>query len=134
MCPKNLTSQRGAGLPVALFIITVLALLVAGMAQQQQSSGESVSLQIQSQRAFFAGESGAQVGVARVLDNPAQCPSTGASWSINFTQAALSDCEASVTCTSSSSGSRTVYTLTSRGQCGVGSPEQTERIIRVRFR
>lgn len=134
MCLKSPVSQRGAGLPIALFIITVLALLVAGMAQQQQSSGESVSLQIQSQRAFFAGESGAQVGVARVLDNPAQCPSAGASWSIDFTQAALSNCEAALTCRSSAAGSRTVYTLTSRGQCGVGSPEEAERVIRVRFR
>lgn len=50
--PRNLVNQGGAGLPVALFIITVLALLVTGMAQLQQASGDSVSLQIQSQRAF----------------------------------------------------------------------------------
>ena len=134
MCPRSLVRQRGAGLPVALFIITVLALLVAGMAQQQQSSGESVSLQIQSQRAFFAGESGAQAGVAQVLDSPVQCPSGGGSWSIDFTEAALSSCEASVTCRSASAGSRTVYTLTSTGRCGVGTSDEAERVIRVRFR
>jgi len=64
MCPDtSLKSQTGAGLPIALFVITVLALLVIVMAQLQQGTGESLSLQIQSQRAFFAAESGAQVGV-----------------------------------------------------------------------
>mgnify|MGYP003667482956 CR=1 FL=1 len=45
--------QRGAGLPIALFIITVLALIVTSMAQQQESTGAAVSQQILSQRAFY---------------------------------------------------------------------------------
>lgn len=54
MCPeRSPQKQQGAGLPIALFIITVLALLVVGMAQLQERSGQAVSLQIQSQRAFM---------------------------------------------------------------------------------
>lgn len=45
--------QNGAGLPIALFIITVLSLIVLSMGQLQESSGKAISLQIQSQRAFL---------------------------------------------------------------------------------
>ncbi len=41
---RTIRKQSGAGLPIATFIITVLALLVYGMAQLQESSGKSVSL------------------------------------------------------------------------------------------
>lgn len=59
MYPERLHHQQsGAGLPVALFVITVLALLVIGMAQLQESSSKAVSLQIQSQRAFLQRRAG----------------------------------------------------------------------------
>ncbi|MCR8916421.1 hypothetical protein FDP08_19865 [Marinobacter panjinensis] len=134
--------QNGAGLPVALFIITVLALLVLGMAQLQESSSESVSLQIQSQRAFFAAESGAQAGVASVLndaDPPSVCPALGSSWSVNFPSAALAGCEAAIFCSSADtpgiggSGGNRIYSLASTGQCGSG-PDRAERSVEVRFR
>jgi MSHA biogenesis protein MshP len=121
--------QRGAGLPVALFIITVLALLVLGMSQLQQSTSESVSLQIQSQRAFFAAESGAQIGVGRILadpDNP-QCFSE----SIEFSEAGLVTCRAEITCSVSTGGE--IFTLTSEGYCGSGLDEAS-RTVEVRVR
>lgn len=64
---QGLKRQKGAGLPIALFIITVLSLLVLTMADLQDSSSQSVSLQIQSQRAFFAAESGAQIAMSVIL-------------------------------------------------------------------
>lgn len=143
MCPEpRFHKQRGAGLPVALFIITVLALLVLAMAQLQEGSGASVSLQIQSQRAFFAAESGAQAGVAEVLNDadPASvCPTPGSTWSINFPSAALAGCEVAIACSSADtpgiggSGGDRVYSLSSTGQCGSG-PDQAERGVEVRFR
>lgn len=130
MCPDRIRhQQRGAGLPVALFIITVLALLVLGMAQLQQSAGEAVSLQIQSQRAFFAAESGAQVGVGRVLqdpDNP-QC----FAGSISFSDPGLSGCRVAITC--SETPGNEVFTLTSAGRCGSG-PDAASRTVEVRVR
>lgn len=128
--------QTGAGLPVALFIITVLALLVIGMAQLQESSGKAVSLQIQSQRAFFAAESGVQVAVADVLYEGRACPS---SWVLNFTEAALSSCSAQLTCTTedatgvSGIDGDVLYTLNSLGRCGTGA-DAAERIVEVRVR
>lgn len=143
MCPESgFNKQNGVGLPVALFIITVLALLVLGMAQLQQSSSEAVSLQIQSQRAFFAAESGAQAGVANVLndsDPPSVCPASGSSWSVNFPSAALAGCAAAISCSSADTpgiggtGGNRVYSLASAGQCGSG-PDRAERSVEVRFR
>lgn len=130
-----LHSQRGAGLPVALFIITVLALLVVGMAQLQESSGRAVSLQIQSQRAFFAAESGAQVAVRDVLE-AASCGALDSP--LAFTASALDGCRASLSCESvtaniSGPGGNTIFSIASTGQCGQG-PEQATRTIEVRVR
>ncbi len=137
MCPdRSRSRQRGAGLPVALFIITVLALLVVGMAQLQESSGRSVSLQIQSQRAFLAAESGAQVGVAQVLDAGSCSALTSPK---TFSVSGLSSCSAQVSCNSvqgdieGNSNLETVYTITSAGQCGSGF-DRAERAVEVRVR
>lgn len=124
--------QSGAGLPIALFIITVLALLVFGMAQLQQSSGEAVSLQIQSQRAFFAAESGAQTGAQQILSQlqgggAASCPAD----ITNFgTGGGLASCSVEFVCDATAGG---VFTLSSIGRCGAGM-DRAERTIEVRLR
>lgn len=137
MCPDRpgYRDQRGAGLPIALFIITVLALLVIGMAQLQQAGGESVSLQIQSQRAFFAAESGAQVGVREVLD-AGNC--SAISSEVSFSSSGLNGCRAALSCESvtaniSGPGGNTVFSIESRGQCGAG-PDRASRVVEVRVR
>ena len=128
--------HRGAGLPVALFVITVLALVVVAMAQIQQGSGEAVSLQIQSQRALFAAESGAQVGVRQVLEGGA----CGALTSPKvFSTSGLSQCRAVMTCESisaelnGSSPEEVIFSLTSSGRCGNGA-DLAERIVEVKVR
>lgn len=137
MCPEHFgLKQRGAGLPVAIFIITVLALIVIGMAQLQESSGQAVSLQIQSQRAFLAADSGAQVGVAQVLDG-ASCGALTSPKS--FSTAGLNGCSAQVSCDSvqadieGNSALESVYTIVSAGQCGSGS-DGARRVVEVRVR
>ncbi|TYC60367.1 hypothetical protein FMN52_05115 [Marinobacter sp. BW6] len=137
MCPDNLLNrQSGAGLPVALFVITVLALFVVVMAQLQQSSGEAISLQVQSQRAFFAAESGAQVAVREVLEGGA-CSSV--TTPRTFSVSGLSGCRAVLACESVSAelnGSaplEEIFTLTSTGQCGTGI-DRAERVVEVKVR
>ncbi|WP_150914393.1 hypothetical protein [Marinobacter halotolerans] len=137
MCPDRFRKhQRGAGLPIAIFVITALALIVAGMAQQQQSTGLAVSQQILSQRAFYAAESGAQAGVTEALYGSG-CGSVPSS--LSFAQAGLTGCSAGLSCSavqadiSGSPAPETIYTLVSAGQCGSGS-EQAERTIEVRVR
>lgn len=138
MCPDYpvLSCQKGAGLPLALFVITVLALIVASMAQLQQSTSASVNRQILSQRAFLAAESGAQASVAKTLETE-DCSVDNTT--LSFANDGLNGCEASIACESvqgdidGSPADETVYTITSEGQCGQG-PEQTSRSVQVRVR
>jgi len=134
MCPdRSPQKQKGAGLPIALFIITVLALLVVGMGQLQERSGQAVSLQIQSQRAFYAAESGAQVAVRNALVSG----TCDANSSISFDVPGLSSCSASLECESIKPTIDRedvfVYSITSSGQCGAGA-DQATRVIEVRVR
>ncbi|MDY6816114.1 MAG: hypothetical protein SV598_09610 [Pseudomonadota bacterium] len=128
--------QQGIGLPIALFVITVLALLVVGMAQLQESSGKSVSLQIQSQRAFFAAESGAQLAVSETL-NTGSC--AGVPAELDFTMGALKECKVLLSCSVTDpvpipgSGGNQVFTLISSGECGAGN-ELASRTVEVRIR
>lgn len=128
--------QGGAGLPMALFVITVLALIVVSMGQQQESAGAAVSQQILSQRAFYAAESGAQMAVAEALGGGSCGAVSGA---VNYTQAGLNNCSASLSCTSvqadidGDSTLERVYTLISVGQCGSGA-EAASRTVEVRVR
>lgn len=129
-----LDKQRGAGLPVAIFVITVLALLVAGMAQLQESGAQSVSLQIQSQRAFYAAESGAQVAAADALYNSV-CDAGPKS--LDYTEAGLISCSADLSCSveevdiNGDGNDESVYTIKSVGQCGSGAALRTVE-VRVR--
>lgn len=129
--------QRGAGLPIAIFVITVLALIVTSMAQQQESAAAAVSQQILSQRAFYAAESGAQAGVTQALYGGG-CASVTAT-PIKFSDAGLNSCTASLSCApvqadiEGSSGLETVFTLKSVGQCGSGA-EAAFRTVEVRVR
>ena len=113
--------QTGAGLPLAIFIVTVLSLIVLGMSQLQQSSGKALSLQIQSQRAFFAAESGAQVAVERLLREES-CPAR-----INFDRQGLSDCAVDLACSGTD-----IIVVRSEGSCGSGQ-ERASRVVEVRL-
>jgi MSHA biogenesis protein MshP len=132
----NLSRQQGAGLPIAIFIITVLALIVTSMAQQQESSGAAISQQVLSQRSFYAAESGAQAAVTEALHSSG-CGSFPKS--LSFDEAGLKNCSASLECSSvqadidGDSNPETLFTLISEGQCGSGA-EATSRTVEVRVR
>lgn len=138
MCPdvSSFRYQKGAGLPVAIFVITVLALIAVAMTQLQESTGASISQQILSQRAFYAAESGAQVAVKEVLGGGSCSAMTS---TLDFSNGALSGCEATLACQSVQGDidggptDETVFTLTSDGVCGQG-PEQASRSVQVRVR
>ena len=133
---KGPVSQTGAGLPIALFIITVLSLIVLGMSQLQESSGNAISLQIQSQRAFFAAESGAQVAIADLLKQESEeaaidCAADGEEiFASGFDASGLNGCEVTVDC----QGGEKVITITSEGNCGAtDSPDHARRTVEVRI-
>lgn len=147
---RSIQKQAGAGLPIAIFIITVLALLVYGMAQLQESSGKSVSLQIQSQRAFFAAESGAQVILARILPGTDTAEEVWEKvktiWSINeekvtpqlpvtFDGNGLKSCTANVKAELilDEDDQAALINVVSTGSCGAeGSADQAQRTVKVK--
>lgn len=115
--------QRGVGLPVAIFVITVLAAFVVNMGYLVQDNATGRIEYVQSLRALLAAESGGDFGL-NVLFDPSDattysglsCSSTPVSYSFT-NDPGMAGCSASVSCTSSSSSGETVYTITSVGTC-----------------
>ena len=130
----GVSKQRGIGLPVALFVITVLALIVVALTDLEESSGVSFSLDINSMRAFYAAESGAQVAMAQIF--PAG-GSTGSCSSISspvsFSAPGLNGCRARLLCSREVDGAVSYFTLQSTGACGTGK-DTAERVTVVRAR
>ena len=112
------SQQRGFSLPVAIFILVIMALLGAGIVSIMQSSQDSVATEVLSTRAFHAAESGAQVALGQLFDLAGGAANCAASYpTLDFTATGLVSCSASATCSSSTVGTRTFYTITSTGNC-----------------
>ncbi|NIV36491.1 MAG: hypothetical protein GWN58_45770 [Anaerolineae bacterium] len=109
--------QSGAGLVMAIFLITVMALIVTTMAQLQQTTGEAEALDIQSTRAYYAAESGAQL--AMTLQEEGEGCGFGSRTFDGFSNG-LRDCKADVRCTDLNSQEK-VFRIQSHGQCGSGA-------------
>ena len=120
---RTRTRQQGIGLPVAIFVITVLAAFVVNMGYLVQDNATGRIEYVQSLRALLAAESGGDFGL-NVLFDPSDattysslsCSSTPVSYSFT-NDPGMAGCIASVSCTSSSSSGETVYTITSVGTC-----------------
>jgi len=69
----RITHQRGAGLPMVIFLITVLVLIVATIVQLKESLVDMEALGVQSTRAFYAAET----GVSKSLQNEDESASSG---------------------------------------------------------
>lgn len=65
MRPK--TAQRGFGLVAALFVIVIIAGVIAAMARMAVTQNATNSLAIQQTRAYQAARAGLEYGIARVL-------------------------------------------------------------------
>lgn len=112
--------QHGFSLPVAIFILVIMALLGAGIVSIMQSSQESTATEVLSTRAFFAAESGAQVALGQLFDLSGGAVNCAASYpAIDFNATGLGGCSASATCSSSGIGTKTYFTITSTGSCNV---------------
>lgn len=65
MRPK--AAQRGFGLVAALFVIVIIAGVIAAMARMAVTQNATTSLAIQQARAYQAARAGLEYGIARVL-------------------------------------------------------------------
>lgn len=132
--PNTRHRQGGVGLPLAIFIITVLALIVIGVTQLQQGTAESEIQDLQSTRAFYAAESGAQAALALLFPVSGSAAACNASlYQQTFTTGGLATCQVEVACSDQQLGADTYYTLRSEGTCGQGT-DKARRIIEVEAR
>lgn len=125
--PKHM---RGIGLMGAIFFMVVVALLSAAITRSVTNGADSFALEIISQRAFFAAETGAQLGVQAVYP-PQGSGSCGTnSWDLSIID--LPQCRATVACRSSVVGGVAYHTIESTGRCSDGGDIVAERIVLVR--
>jgi MSHA biogenesis protein MshP len=128
-----LYSQRGLGLPSALFLILIMILIVGAINQLNDMSAAAYGREWLGMRAFYAAESGAQLSAVYQLTpevSPA-CTSTFIS-NLNLTATGLNECHVSVVCEEIIVNAKSYITLTSTGVCGTGI-DAAKRVIQIRL-
>jgi MSHA biogenesis protein MshP len=154
--PKTYSQQRGFLLPLALFIIVVMGVLALTISRTSIQTQTSSIQEFANVQAFYAGESGAQRGMqALFLTNTSRLAADTAceAMAINHDFAGVNGlqlCTVSVTCdciyqnggacntglaanylpTAAVGVTKSFYTLTSQGSCGVDE-FRAERTIQV---
>lgn len=134
MCPDtvNIKSQRGLGLPSALFLILIVILLLTVMNQLNQVNAIAYSREWLSLRSLHAAESGAQMAAVRILnteENLGVCTLDFIPL-FSFDTQGLQTCSAKVSCENQFVNGKNYYTILSEGRCGSGS-DQAIRMIQV---
>lgn len=105
--------EQGLGLVSAIFVITVLALLAAGMAALTMRSAERHTQQVLNQRALDAARSGLQVQQAQQALGQCVAEQVFALQALG-----LRDCELALRCTVTPLDAQRIYLLQSRASCG----------------
>lgn len=131
------STQRGIGLAAAIFVITLLAVIVVGINALVSDSAQTFEEEINLNRAFFAAESGAGFAMNAVYPpeeyssySVHHCYGTPGSpviYSFDADVQGLGYCTAAVHCTRTTIGSANYLTIESTGTCG-----EVERTIQVR--
>ncbi|MEQ8315140.1 MAG: hypothetical protein RL839_06730 [Gammaproteobacteria bacterium] len=129
----NRVSQRGIGLPAAIFVVTLMIAIAAGINQLLNQNAQTFEEEINLTRAFYAAESGAGIGMNTIYP-PEEYPAYGTTAECaagprvyNFISEGLNQCSASVTCTQVTISGTNYATVESTGSCG-----DVERTIQVR--
>ncbi|MCC2525095.1 MSHA biogenesis protein MshP [Vibrio coralliilyticus] len=126
--------QSGSGLLLVIFIIVVVVGFIAAIANRnQERSSDQLIAAVIGTRAEMVARSAAQVEISRFYQS-GSCQ-LGVQQTINFNGVGLSQCSASVTCTSLGTldNNVEVFQLVSTGSCVVGD-WQLQRVIEVGVR
>lgn len=113
-------AQVGSSLVMALFIIVLMAVLLLALGRQLISSSQSVSIEVQGNRAFNAAQSGLQLALTQLFPQNATATCDAVANNIAFNQPGLQNCTATVVCLSvdnPDAAARPLYQLTSTGNC-----------------
>jgi len=126
----NAHRQRGVSIVAALFLITALALLATAAVQIVTTGQQSISQEITSVKAYFAGQTGLQWGMYQaVYTNP------GSTHTLTLSNGGLSSTTVDVDFSSSTIDSNTFYLIDANGKYSTtSSPEYSSRQLRLRFK
>ncbi len=144
--PAFARKQAGFLMPVAIFIVVIMGLFALMIWRTSVQTNRAAVQELLTTQAFYAAESGAQVGMndlfypnassKAIVDN--QCANMG-SLNLNFSGIdGLNLCSATVTCECSDengaacapSADYSFYTLSSVGECGSGD-FRAQRSLRI---
>ena len=133
-CSNKFSHQSGIGLPAAIFVITLMAVIAVAVNQLVSQNAQTFEEELNLTRAFYAAESGAGFVMNTVFPpeeysayaTTAECINTDRVY--NFTVAGLNQCSATVTCDPTIViGGITYATIESKGTCG-----DVERTVQIR--
>ncbi|PCJ23786.1 MAG: hypothetical protein COA96_11025 [SAR86 cluster bacterium] len=131
MTINKLSRQLGIGLPAAIFIITVMAVIAVAVNQLVNQNAQSFEEELNFTRAFYAAESGAGFAMNGIYPPEEYSVYAGttctAPVTYNFAVSGLENCSAVVSCTEVIIGGTNYATIQSEGSCG-----DVERTIQVR--
>lgn len=126
---QTISKQSGLGLPVAIFVITIMSMVAVAVNQLNEAASQTYSQNLLSTRSFYAAESGAQLRAQAVL-SAAPC-SCGVNANYDFTVAGLNTCRAVTSCDEFIANGSTFCTITSVGSC---DNTNAQRTIEVRVK
>lgn len=126
-------TQLGIGLPAAIFVITLMAVIAASISQLVSQNAQTFEEEVNLTRAFYAAETGAGFAMNTLYPpedypsytSPADCDAGPRTYS--FIDGGLNECTADVVCNQVSISGTYYATIESTGSCG-----DVERTIQVR--
>jgi len=128
------SKQQGSALIVAIFVITVMAVMATALMKINWSQSDTTTREVLGTRAWFAANSGIEWGLNRLfpIDDGSTvqvCDSDAQFLPVSADK--FHHCRASVTCeaitVATSAGSAMHYKLESTGTCGTGK----NKMVRV---
>lgn len=127
---NNIKSQHGVSIVAAIFLITALALLATAAVQLVSTGQQSISQEITSVKAYFAGQTGLQWGMYQAVYATPNAPQI-----ITLSNSGLSNTTVALTFSSSTIDGNTYYQISSTGKYSTSaSPEYSSRELRMRFK
>lgn len=124
----RLSKQTGLGLPVAIFVITIMSMIAVAVNQLNEAAGQNFSQNLLSSRAFYAAESGAQLRAQPVLStSPCSC-GVDVIVDYDFTVKGLNACRAATSCDEFIANGSTFCTITSIGSCDNTNAQRTVEV------
>ena len=126
MCYKR---QQGFSLPVAIFILVIMALVAVAAVSIMETGQAGISNDVMSTRAFYAAESGAQHVLHQLFPLDGSAANCQANYpDQNFNITGLGNCLASAQCNTRIVGTKIYYIVTSTGVCSSGDISATRQI------